>query len=215
MNYQTICNLIGQKNGLQARELFQRLASQSLPAAVDVIVALQGDRLDRLVTVAELSKRFRAPILLTGNDDLTGPGYRADEAKDPLLSEWVASFVKSGVPKNLIIVDDQAFNTKEQAGRVCELAKSKNWRTLAVVTSPYHLLRSFLSFVRATRQRNFSSRIFMQAADLPWDQPPAGKTQTALKLLVIELNKIDKYRADIASYGEGLAFLLTYAKLDR
>ncbi len=213
MNHQLIYNLLEQQAGSAARELFQRLISQSLPETVDVVVVLQGDQLDRLPKAAELQRRFQVPVLLIGNDDFTGPGKREEEELDFRLREWLPVFAKAGVPEEMVVIADQAFNTKEQAEGICEVAQKQHWYSFVVVTSPYHILRAFLSVIQVASRQSFSGKIFMRAADLPWDQLPAGKTKTARELLVSELDKIKKYRSDIANYEEGLAFLATYAKL--
>ncbi len=181
--------------GLDAAALFQRLLQQK-PKPADAIIFLQGDRLDRALAVVSLYKNgFARSILITGNNDLIGHSERHEE-NDVHLSELERWLIERGVPKDAIAIDDQSMNTIDQAINVLKLAKGEGWSTLLVVTSPFHVLRAYLTFIRQAHEQGWGGQIIMQWADLLWGNPPSGRIKSAREMLAIEMKKIKKYGFD-------------------
>ena len=105
------------------------------------------------------------------------------------------------------MIDDQSLNTLDQAVHTVKQAKEKSWEKLLIVTSPYHVLRTYLTLVKQTREQGWKGSIIMQAADLRWDGIPSGREKTAEDMLVVEMEKIKQYTNDLASIEEGRRFL--------
>ena len=190
-------NMLG--NG--ASKLWKFLLNQQ-PKKSDVIVLLQGDRLDRVLTAVELyKKKFAEKILITGNNDLVGRGKRNDENDVP-LEEIKVFFLKNGIPPEVIIIDEKALNTKDQAINTIATAIKNNWKTIIIVTSPYHLLRAYLAFSLQARHQGWPGEIIMGRADLGWSHIPSGRSKTSLEMLSIEMEKIKKYSADLLEIAE-------------
>jgi uncharacterized SAM-binding protein YcdF (DUF218 family) len=192
--------------GEEALNLWRALLKQK-PKTAQAIVFLQGDRLDRVPTTLDLYKRGLAKkILITGNNDLIGRGKRNDE-NDIHLDKIKEVFLKNGVPIKSLIIDDRAFNTKDQAVNTIKTALKKEWRVILVVTSPYHILRAYLTFVRQALEQKWSGEIIMCKDHLNWLQIPSGRSKNTLEMLTIELEKIKKYQPNISSLKEGLDYL--------
>jgi uncharacterized SAM-binding protein YcdF (DUF218 family) len=56
--------------------------------------------------------------------------------------------VSLGVPASCILVEDQSLHTRENAEHVLELLKQHNMRRVILVTSPFHQLRTYLTFAK-------------------------------------------------------------------
>src|SRR3989344_6846527 len=129
---QIIENILGK----EALHLGKVLLQQE-PKAAQAIVFLQGDRFDRIPAALALYKKGLAKnILITGNNDLIGRGKRNDE-NDISLDKIKEVFLKNGVTIKDLIIDERAFNTKDQAVNTIKIAIKNDWKTILVITSPY------------------------------------------------------------------------------
>ncbi len=136
-----------------------------------------------------------------------GRGKRPGEndASLPLLRDWL---LKRGVPSFDIIVDTKSMNTYDQAVNTLALCHKKKWKQLLLVTSPYHQVRAFLTFLRTSKQYKFQFRFINQPAlYLKLDKNPSGRDKTARQVLSEERVKIKKYDDQIASLEEGIDYL--------
>jgi len=186
-------NIIGVHLGKSGATLFTKLIKQK-PKNVDAIIFIQGDRLDRAPTVKSLYKKgFAKQIIITGNNNFIGQGKRNEE-NDIHLSKLEKYLLTHGIPKGVITIDDQAFNTLDQAVNTIKLAKRNSWSSLIIVTSSYNLLRTYLTFAKQAKKQKWQGTIIMQLADLPWSTIPSGRKRTAIVLLSLELEKIKKYK---------------------
>ena len=196
--------------GAKADRLFAAVLSQK-PQKADAIVFIQGDQLDRAAKVKELyNNSFAKHIVITGNNKLIGPGRRTEE-NDVHLLVLRDYLVKQEVPESMIIIDDRSFQTVDQAVNTIRLAKKKRWLRLLLVTSPYHALRTFLTFVKQIQEQNWKGSISVQVADLPWDVSPSGRVRTSIEMLKVEMEKIKEYAHDMATIEEGTRFLQSHA----
>lgn len=192
--------------GKEALILWRDLIKQK-PKTAEAVVFLQGDRFDRIPAALILYKKGLAKnIFITGNDDLIGRGKRNDE-NDISLDKIKNVFLKNGVSNQAMIIDNRAFNTKDQAANTIKTALKKDWRTILVLTSPYHILRAYLTFVKEAIKQGWSGEIVMCAADLKWSQIPSGRSKNALEMLTIELEKIKKYQSNLSNLKEGIDHL--------
>ncbi|MFH1585016.1 MAG: YdcF family protein [Patescibacteria group bacterium] len=193
--------LVRMQFGDEAAALFTSLQEEK-PEQADAIILLQGDRLDRVAKTAELFLRGFAPrVFLAGNNKLIGVGPRPGE-NDIALEEIRKALIGAGVPDGAITVDDKALNTKEQAVRSMRAAIQEGWKKILVVTSPYHLLRAHLTFIQEKQEQGWEGETIFQGADFAWDTVPAGRSSTALEMLVLETEKIRKYGFDFLLYSD-------------
>ncbi len=178
--------------GKEGVKLFNMLLEQK-PLKADAVILLQGDRLDRVQKIQSLYEKGLAnKIVVIGNDE------RVEELNDSYLSEIKEYFLSKGIFKKNIVMDDKALNTLGQAVNVIKMAKEKKWKKLIVVTSSYHLLRAYLTFVKQLMEQDWHGDIIMQTADLDWQ----------MKMLNIEMEKLKKYQKDIATIKQGIKYII-------
>ena len=184
------------------REAFLvELAHQPLVGG-DVIVLLQGDGNNRVAYAAELYAHGQASsVVLVGGDTRTQYGsYPGSGLREQLLV--------AGVPAEAIIFEETAQHTRAEAVRVIELAKERGWKSLLIVTSPHHMYRAFLTFLKAMQDAGLE--LILQPApvrDLPWH----ANERWGMRIEVFgpELERIETYglQGDVASYAVGLTYL--------
>ncbi len=198
-------NKVKEVLGTKGAELFSALLLQE-PRKADAIVYLQGDQLDRAPKTAELyNKEYADTIFITGNNNLIGRGKRNEE-NDFHLDISKEYFIKHGVREEAILIDDKSMNSKDQAVTIIKLAKEKGWNTLLVVTSPFHILRAYLTLLKQVGEQDWNGEIIMQHPDLSWNSIPSGRVKTALVMLEEDLEKIKKYKDDIAEYKHNVTY---------
>ena len=187
------------------------LAKKPHPAAA--IVCLQGDRLDRMALTVELYQAgWASKVILTGNNEMM-ERRRLNDEDDLPLAKLVAYCQDAGVPVENLIIDDQAMNTKDQAINIIRLAKQNDWTQLLVVTSPYHLLRCFLTLIKQMEEQGWTGTITMQAPKLEWSDYPSGRTKTAWEMLGEELRKLKLYQNDLVSVETGEQYENSFSRL--
>ena len=197
-----IIGMVEEVLGKKSAELFSALLLQE-PKKADAIIYLQGDQLDRAPLTAKLyNDHYANKIFITGNNNLIGRGKRNEEDDFHLEISKLYFEKQRGIKTNDILMDDKSMNSKDQAIRVIELAKEKDWKTLLVVTSPFHILRAYLTILKHMQIQDWSGEIIMQHPDLSWDSIPSGRLKTARVMLEEELEKIKKYRDDLANINK-------------
>ncbi|MBI5728452.1 MAG: GNAT family N-acetyltransferase, partial [Candidatus Magasanikbacteria bacterium] len=114
---------------------------------------------------------------------------------------------EKGAPAEMILVDDAARNTREQAEYVLELAASHGWHKVMLVGSRYHQARAFLTFLKRAQEIGWSGELLNQGLFQPWFAVPSGQTKTVAELFQEEKEKLIRYRDHVASVAEGAAAL--------
>ena len=56
--------------------------------------------------------------------------------------------IQQGVPAQNILVETESLHTRENAEYVLELLKEQNMHRIILVTSPFHQLRTYLTFAK-------------------------------------------------------------------
>jgi len=118
------------------------------PAAADAVIVLSGDYGERRAAANSLVNRGLVPTLV-----FVGTPDRIDE--DQLC--------QSRQRIEYVCLRPQPDNTRAEARAVGELAKSRGWRSVVVVTSGYHVTRSRLVF-----RRCLDAEVRMVAGDPPY-----------------------------------------------
>jgi uncharacterized SAM-binding protein YcdF (DUF218 family) len=122
----------------------------SIPARVDAIAVLsagftrdgmmRGETLDRLLSGLGLARRGLAPVILVSRERRDFGGATASDSVD---LRNVTALV--GGPTPTIYVDS-VTTTRTEALRMRAIARTKGWKTVAVVTSPLHTRRACATF---------------------------------------------------------------------
>lgn len=105
---------------------------------VDAVVCLSGDGLARVLPSVHLAELYGCHLVLAGSRDAPPEAYH-----------WlnVMPYTESLPAGRVVCVD--AENTWEQAVNVIAVARRRGWLTLVLVASGWHVLRAFLTFVKA------------------------------------------------------------------
>ncbi len=116
----------------------------------DVIVVLGGgsyntgilteDSLKRVLAGFVLHKRLNLPIILSGGSAITN--LPESEAMKSLLTEL-------GIDKKMIFTDVQSRDTLENAFFTKKICEKYRYKTVILVTSAYHMPRSYMTFKQA------------------------------------------------------------------
>ncbi len=118
------------------------------PAQADAVVLLAGGRGERVGLALELMSAGVAPALVL-------VGEQTEPAADELCREGQPPF-------ELVCLPRAPDSTRTEARAVADLALSRHWRSLVLVTSTYHVTRS-----RMMLDRCFPGDVAAVGADAP------------------------------------------------
>lgn len=99
---------------------------------------LGGFSANRLLMAAQLQKRMQIPLLVTGGQVFAVSGNEARISRNILLN--------LNVPKEMILIEDQARNTEENAANALAICRERGFEKIVLVTSAFHMRRSLLNF---------------------------------------------------------------------
>jgi uncharacterized SAM-binding protein YcdF (DUF218 family) len=137
------------------------------PRRVDAIVVLAGSR-TRLPVGLELFRRHAAPVLAVSEDPRDKRRRRL--CRNP--------------PRGVLCFDPRPYSTRGEARTVARLAHEHGWRSLAVVSSRFHLFRVRLLFRRCT-----DARLELVPASVTWWTWPLAIGSEWAKLAVAETTR--------------------------
>ena len=99
-----------------------------------------GGTPERLKEAVELYKAGRAPYLIFSS----GYAYSFLEAQ-----QMRAQAIGQGVPASAIVLEEHSVNTFQNVTFVNEILREHHWRTILLVSSPYHMRRATLVWRKA------------------------------------------------------------------
>lgn len=185
-------------------EKLQTLVTTQQSEKADAIVWLQGNMYDRGKKVLELYQAGFAPwVVVTGNntrvvDDDT---VRVDD-----IVQWLK---ERQVSEDVMVIDKESLNTYDQAVNTIGIVKDRAWKKILLVGSTHHQLRAFLTFLHQAQIQKWNGRIINQPINIPWDAKPSGRRVTARGAFVQELNKLERYKDNMATVESGLQYFQT------
>ncbi|MEW6725671.1 YdcF family protein [Desulforudis sp. 1088] len=109
------------------------LVVDTTPTEADVIIVLSGDKGERLEHAVELYDKRVAPLLLVSGGKVYASLTAAEMMRDHA--------VRLGVPPSMIITEDRADNTVENALFTRPLLEERGLHSAVIVSSPYHMRR--------------------------------------------------------------------------
>ena len=158
------------------------LSPQSPLSKADAIVAISGGETQaRTEEAVKLYKDKWAPTLIFSGAalDPSGPSNAAAMAKEAEAA---------GVPASAIMLDETAANTRQNASGVADIVNQHDYKSIILVTSPYHQRRAYIVFRRALGQQfpiiNHSS------VDQTWRRSHWWATASSRALTLAELQKV-------------------------
>ena len=179
----------------------QYLVTTQQPEKSDAIIWLQGNRYDRGKKVLELYRGGLAPLVV-----VTGNNTRVVEDDNVRVDDIIKWLKNSGVGEEELILDNQSFNTYDQAVQVIGIAKEREWQAILLVGSTHHQLRAFLTFLHQARLQEWKGKMINQPAHIEWDAKPSGRSKTTRVAFQDEIKKLEKYRDSVAAVDQGLRY---------
>ncbi len=118
-------------------------------AKADALVVLGGAKSyrERVRRAAELWRQGLAPAVVI-NDDRSQLGWSNADERNLTARERTARFLaRSGVPaRDIQVLPAQTDNTFDEAVALLRYARTRGFRSLILVTSPYHSRRALRTF---------------------------------------------------------------------
>ncbi len=120
------------------------------PEKSDLIVCLAGGNIERGLAAADAYRSGLAPKIFVAREELPD-GYELLMEKGiryPETIDLMRSLLKDlGVPESAIIRNDtQVGSTIAEAQIVKKIAEQKGYKSLIIITSPYHSRRAWLTY---------------------------------------------------------------------
>ncbi|MBW6431671.1 YdcF family protein [Patescibacteria group bacterium] len=115
------------------------LSPQDSIRKADAIVTVSGgDNNARIKKTVELYKEGWAPYIIYSGAAAEGNVSNAAAMRN--IS------VKSGIPSSRIFIEEESVNTEENAKFTAKIIKEKEYKSIILVTSPYHQRRTMNQF---------------------------------------------------------------------
>ncbi len=132
------------KNVLSTRKLIAIIAivDNDKFSKSDVAVILEGDGFFRYMKAVSLYKAgLVSKIVFSGNTINKDYGSYPFEEIKPLI-------LKEGVKEEDLIHEKKSTQTREQAVEIVKMANENGWKKIALIASPDHQYRAYLTFLR-------------------------------------------------------------------
>jgi uncharacterized SAM-binding protein YcdF (DUF218 family) len=84
---------------------------------------------------------------------------------------FLGSIIDLGIPEEVIGLEKESKNTRDHALFVSNLAQNQGYKELIIITSGYHLLRGYLTFLKEVLAQHYLFSLYGY---------PAGSTLTWL-----------------------------------
>jgi len=115
----------------------QYLSPADVLIKADAIVVVSGDN-DRIKHAIDLYKQAYAPKLILSG--AAKEGFTSNAKTMQLEAS------RSGIPNEVVVLEEKANNTYENTLFTKEIVKSQGFKSLILVTSPYHQRRVYETF---------------------------------------------------------------------
>lgn len=157
------------------------LSPQDRLAHSDAIVAISGgDTNSRADEAIRLYQAGYAPILI-----FSGAALDQSSPSNARAMERLA--IGQGVPASHILLDEASQNTLQNASAVATLLRNHQFKSIILVTSPYHQRRADLTFRHALGAGVVITN--HSAPDPTWSVSTWWHSTAGIKLTVSELQK--------------------------
>lgn len=186
-----------------SRAAFEAVCLSTPLLKADAIVILTGDGLTRVPAAIELFRQMAAPIIVVSGG-VDAPPYAVPAPK--LIGQLIAK----GIAPDRLRCEDESQHTRDSAERIVQWMLEEGWHRVMLVTSPYHVPRSLLSFIAVLNERDMADRYHVLTASSygAWFEEAEPGTRR-IDLVEREATKVAVYqeKGDVATYEDGLAYL--------
>ena len=166
-------------------------------AKADALFVLGGARVERWLDAYDLYVGGYAPriVLSPGRSEPAEQLLRERRIRYPREIDLQRdALTQLGVPADAIVTDmNWVDNTAEEAAALRDMARTRGWRSIIVVTSKYHTRRAGLAFRRAFDGTNV--RIAMRASRYDASDPARWwRARGDFRFVISEWQKLAGYR---------------------
>lgn len=167
-----------------SHRLWLPLAARALivdqpPEPADAILVLGGGDGSRCLRALQLYSVGWAPVIITTGEAPHIPGESRTRAE--ISADYL---VEQGVPREAILLINEATSTRDEATMSLQLAQERGYRTLLVVTDSVHTRRASLAFRHVYRKSGV--RAVFVAAYPEWLDVRSWWTEERSVLVVLE-----------------------------
>lgn len=129
--------------------------NDNITAKSDAIVCLSGAEVERVGHCSDLfNEKWAKIIIVTGGElDDSTLFYQELGSLASLSRDWL---IKHGIPQENVILLPEGSNTYGESVTVRNLVSKNGYKTLIVVSSPYHMRRVSLVFKETLQNSNVS-----------------------------------------------------------
>lgn len=172
------------------------LASDDRLERADAIVVLAGSVIERPLEAADLYREGYAPIIVLTRD-MPEPAVETLQARRIVVATPLdlarGVLLQLGIPAQAILAPERIHdNTAEEAQTVRQLAVSRGWTRVIVVSSKYHLRRAGLALRRELRNSGVS--VIMRGSRYdPADPARWWRRRRDIRWLASEVPKLVAY----------------------
>lgn len=173
--------------GVSVVRMGHLLTFADAPSAADAIVILGGESesYSRTRQAVELFNQGYAPRVVFSGGTMRDFGLACSSAQFSLEAAQ-----ELGLPKSSVVISDEAQSTYDEAVNLARLARERGWRSLIVVTDPFHTRRAGRTF----RTLMPGVSIYIRAAPDPrFDPGHWWRTEEGLVAAVNEVLKLVFY----------------------
>lgn len=188
---------------LTDRERFLALLYTGPLLKADAIVVLAGEDAEpRCAVAAQLFTQGAAPVVYV-------TGGRNEPPRHLDATTCAGMLYGHGIAPDRVVIEPDAKHTRDQAVAIVAKAVAEGWKRLLVVASTYHVVRAYLTLLRALQEagQDEAIRVLMvPASQSPWWGSPSGCHETRLALYSGEMAKCETYfeQGHVASIGDGI-----------
>lgn len=183
------------------REKFIALVDNDCISKSNAIILLEGDGLNRYQKAVDLfNQGWAENIVFSG-------GITDYEYGSFPFSDVLPHILKTGIPEEAIIHENNSKSTKEQAVEVISLAIKNNWNRLILVATHDHQYRAYLTFLKEVIENNPNIVLYnAPVRNLSWFSETGWGTR--FKRLEKEFERIEKYSAlgHLASFKQAIEY---------
>ncbi len=158
------------------------LSPQSPLQKADAIVAISGgETQERALEAIKLYQQGWAPVIIFS-------GAAADSSGPSNANAMANQAEQAGVPAADILLDNTSANTEQNATNVAAIIQQHGYKSIILVTSPYHQRRADIVFRRALG----SSFVIIDhsAVDTGWRRSDWWATSQSRQITFAELSKV-------------------------
>lgn len=168
------------------RERIMAIVDNDCFTKSDVAILLEGDGYFRFQKAVDLYKQGAvSKIVFSGNV------VDKDYGSFP-FEEVLPYMLEAGVLHKDILHENKSLHTRQQAVEIVKMAMENGWRKLALVASPEHQYRAYLTFLREVLDTKSEIILYnTPVRDLKWFKNSGWGTR--FERLSAEFDRIEKY----------------------